>query len=85
MGKGRKVPPLTVDDFRRVLKLLGYVQVDGTKHLPYEHAGHGRKVNIDEKWGHVKIGSWVFKSVVYEQMGISKDEFLAVYWKTRGR
>lgn len=81
--KGRKPPPLKADDFKRVLRALGYVAVDGTKHLAFEHPDRPGKVNVDEKWTGVKSGSWVFRSVVHEQMGLTTAEFFEVYWRTR--
>lgn len=82
-NKGRKPPPLKTDDFKRVLRAVGYVQVDGTKHLAYEHPTRPGKVSLDEKWTGVKVGSWVFRSVVHEQMGMSTEEFLEYYWRVR--
>jgi hypothetical protein len=80
---GRKLPLLTVEDFKRVLSADGWVQVQGTKHLAYEHPTKDGKVNLDEKWTSVRAGSWVFRSVVYEQAGVTKAEFVELYWKTR--
>lgn len=53
----------------------------GTKHLAYEHPTKSGKVNIDEKWTSVKAGSWVFRSVVMDQAGITRREFEELYWK----
>lgn len=83
MGSGRKLPLLTADDFVRVLRAAGYVQVAGTKHLAFEHPTRPGKVNVDEKWQNVKAGSWVFRSVVYDQARLTKQEFEELYWKTR--
>lgn len=83
MGRGRKMPPLTAGDFVRVLRAVGYVQVDGTKHLAFQHPERPGKVNVDEKWENVKVGSWVFRSVVYEQARLTKTEFVELYWSTR--
>ncbi len=77
------MPPLTAGDFVRVLRAVGYVQVEGTKHLAFEHPDRPGKVNVDEKWKNVKVGSWVFRSVVYEQARMTKAEFVELYWKTR--
>ena len=81
--RGRKLPPLTAEDFKRVLRAAGWAQVSGTKHLAYEHPTKPGKVNVDEKWRNVKAGSWVFRSVVYDQAGMTKEEFEELYWQTR--
>lgn len=81
--RGRKIPPLTVEDFKRVLRADGWVQVEGTRHLAYEHPTKRGKVNLDEKWRNVRMGSWVFRSVVLEQAGLTRSEFERLYWKTR--
>ena len=81
--RGRKLPPLTAADFKRVLRAAGWLPVPGTKHLAYEHPDRPDKVNIDDKWTHVKPGSWVFRSVVVDQAGMTRREFEDLYWKTR--
>jgi hypothetical protein len=81
--RGRKLPPLTAADFKRVLRAAGWLREPGTKHLAYYHPQKPSKVNIDEKWKNVKTGSWVFRSVVHEQAGMTRREFEELYWKTR--
>jgi predicted RNA binding protein YcfA (HicA-like mRNA interferase family) len=80
---GRKLPPLTAADFKRVLRAAGWVPVKGTKHLAYEHPEKPGKVNLDEKWRNVKPGSWVFRSVVRDQAGMTPTEFAKLYWRTK--
>ena len=84
MGKrGRKLPPLTYADFRRVVLADGWRLVGGTKHENYEHpTKSGSKVSLDKKWENVKTGSWVFSSVL-QQAGLSRAEFEELYWSTR--
>ena len=82
-GKGRKLPPLTAYDLIRVVKADGWFQVDGTKHLAFEHPTKLGKVSIDEKWTGVRAGGWTFRSVVTEQARMTRREFEELYWKTR--
>lgn len=77
------MPPLTTEDFKRVLRAAGWTRVPGTKHLAYEHPEKSGKVNLDEKWTQVIPGSWVFRSVVLDQAGMTRREFEELYWKTR--
>lgn len=83
MGKsGRKLPPLTADDFKRVIRADGWLPVKGTKHLAYEHPTKRGKVNIDDKWTDVPPGSWAFKSVL-QQAGLTRREFETLFWKKK--
>ena len=81
--RGRKLPPLEYKDFRRVLLATGYVSVGGGDHDNYEHPDRPGKVSLDKKWRNVKVGDWVFRSVVMEQAGMTKKEFVELYWETR--
>lgn len=83
MGKRRKIPPLTFADFDRVIRDAGWYPVAGTKHENYEHATKKGKVSLDKKWKNVRVGDWVFRSVVYDQAKMSKAEFERKYWATR--
>jgi predicted RNA binding protein YcfA (HicA-like mRNA interferase family) len=80
--KRRPLPPLTADDFIRVLHALGYDQVKGTKHLAFEHPTRPGKVNIDAKWTGVKVGHITFKGVL-AQMRITRAEFERLFRETR--
>ena len=83
MGKrGRKLPPLTYADFRRVLLADDWQRVEGTKHENYEHPTKSGKVSLDKKWENVKTGSWPFRSVL-QTAGLSRAEFEKLYWSTR--
>lgn len=55
--------PFTFKDFERVLLADGWKSVRGTKHKAYEHPDKPGKVNLDDKWEHVKYGSEFFASV----------------------
>jgi predicted RNA binding protein YcfA (HicA-like mRNA interferase family) len=84
MGKrGRKIPPLTFDDFDRVLRADGWFPVDGTKHENYKHPTKHGKVSLDKKWKNVRVGDWVWRSVVVDQASMTKREFETLYWETR--
>jgi predicted RNA binding protein YcfA (HicA-like mRNA interferase family) len=78
----QKMPPLSAADIIRVLRADGWVQVPGTKHLAFEHPTKTGKVNVDEKWEHVRLGDWVCRSVL-EQASMTRAEFEELYWKTR--
>ncbi len=78
----RKIPPLTTADLERVLKAAGWREAKGTKHVAFEHSTKPGKVNVDEKWENVKLGSWTLRSVL-QQAGMSRQEFVELYWKTR--
>lgn len=80
---GSKLPLLSADDFVRVLLAAGWQPVEGTKHLAFEHPTKLGKVNVDAKWTSVKPGSWVFRSVVYEQAGMTRKDFEELFWETR--
>jgi predicted RNA binding protein YcfA (HicA-like mRNA interferase family) len=83
MGKrGRKLPPLTANDFKRVLRAAGWTAAKGTKHLAYEHPDKSGKVNIGDNWTRVTPGGWTFRSVL-QQAGMTRKEFEELYWQTR--
>lgn len=79
---GRKLPLLDAADLERVVRADGWVSVKGTKHLAFEHPTKPGKVNIDEKWTNVKVGSWTFRWVL-QHAGLSRKEFERLYWDTR--
>ena len=78
-GRG-KLPVLTCDDLRRVIEADGWYRVPGTKHFAFEHPTKRGKVNLDEKWTNVKVGSWVFRSVIYDQAQLTRKEFERLFW-----
>jgi predicted RNA binding protein YcfA (HicA-like mRNA interferase family) len=81
LGKpGRRLPTLAAKDLICVVEADGWQRVKGTDHYAWEHPNKSGKVSIDEKWEHVKVGSWVFRSV-REQAGLSRKEFETLYWK----
>jgi hypothetical protein len=85
MGKKRrKVPPLGTREIVRVLVFLEFVQVEGTKHLQYEHPVTKRKVSVSTKWDRdpVRVGSPLFRMIL-DGSGISRRDFEEAYWETR--
>jgi predicted RNA binding protein YcfA (HicA-like mRNA interferase family) len=83
MGKrGRKLPPLTANDLKRVIHADGWRSVPGKDHLAFEHPTKRGKVNIDHKWTGVTPGGWVFRSVL-RQAGLTRKRFEELYWTTR--
>lgn len=81
--RGRKIPLLTAKDLERVIRADGWYPVEGRKHAAFKHPTKPGKVNIDLKWRNVKVGSWVFCSVVHDQAGLTRAEFDELYWETR--
>ncbi len=78
----QKLPTLEAVDLIRVIRADGWYEVDGTKHLAFEHATKDGKVSIDEKWEHLRLGDWVTRSVL-EQASMTRAEFEKLYWETR--
>jgi predicted RNA binding protein YcfA (HicA-like mRNA interferase family) len=78
---GRRLPPLTANDLKCVIKADGWYEVKGTKHLAFEHATKRGKVNIDAKWKHIQPGGPFFRSVL-RQARLTKKEFERLYWKS---
>jgi predicted RNA binding protein YcfA (HicA-like mRNA interferase family) len=76
---GRKLPTLTAADLICVIEADGWVRVDGTKHLAWEHPRKEGKVNIGANWKHIRPSGWPLTSVL-AQAGLTKDEFEALYW-----
>lgn len=82
MGRGRKLPTLTTNDFVRVLRADGWYPVEGTKHLAFKHATKTGKVNVSAKWSDIRAGDMIFRSVL-EQAELSRREFERLYWESR--
>lgn len=78
----QKVPTLSARDVVRVPKADGWVQVEGTKHLAFDHPTKPDKVSVNAKWEHIRLGDWVLRSVL-EQAGLTREEFERLYWETR--
>jgi predicted RNA binding protein YcfA (HicA-like mRNA interferase family) len=80
LGKSRrKLPTLTAGDLICVVEADGWVRVDGTKHLAWEHPTKNGKVNISAKWQHVRPSGWPFTAVL-AQAGLTMGQFEDLYW-----
>lgn len=84
MGKRGKLPGLSWRDFADVIRADGWVRDDAAQHENYEHPVKRGKVSLDKKWKDVSTKNMVFHSVL-RQAGLTKKEFEALYWATRGR
>lgn len=81
MGKWQKMPPLCAADFERVIEADGwyFVEQEGS-HRHFKHPTKSGKVTIGRNWTGVKTGDWVFRSVVVDQAGMTKKQFVEIYW-----
>jgi predicted RNA binding protein YcfA (HicA-like mRNA interferase family) len=76
-----RLPILSAKDLICVVEADGWERVPGGRHYNYKHPTKAGKVSIDEKWEHVKVGSWVFRSVLMDQAGLTRKEFEDLYWE----
>jgi predicted RNA binding protein YcfA (HicA-like mRNA interferase family) len=81
--RARRLPTLTAADVICVIQADGWTLVKGTKHLAFEHPTKPGKVNVSQKWTHVRPGGWPLTAVL-AQAGLTKDEFDELYWRHCG-
>lgn len=69
--------PFTAEDIRIALRLDRWELEGQTRHENYRHPTRPGKVQVDDKWTGVKVGSMPWKGLL-EQTGYSKAELLAL-------
>lgn len=85
MGKRGKLPGLGWQDFEAVLRADGWLPIDvPAQHLNFRHRTKPGKVSLDKKWKDVTTSNFVFHAVI-QQAGLTKRQFVDLYWSTRGR
>lgn len=76
--KPQRLPPLSSGDIVDMLHRDGFRQVEGTKHLAFEHPERGGKVSVSAKWTELKFGSQALRGVM-AQAGWTKDDVRRLY------
>lgn len=65
--------PFDYRDFKREFQRVGYKSVKPGDHHNFKHPDRPGKVQLDDKWEHVKVGTWVWRYLC-RQSGYSKKE-----------